>query len=136
MQLELITNPDVSQCVAYKIARVVYAETGATSLLLVEAFTSMISNLARYRGVTPDVVVTDCDVFLSLNENDARHELLNVAPDVRGFQMCLRVVRRMLHGNLPDASFGATRFHRADEMPAWSTSRGYIADVDGMLFYL
>lgn len=136
MQLELITNPDVSQCAAYKIARVVYAETGATSLPLVEAFTSMISNLARCRGVDPDVVITDRDVFLSLDENNARHELLNVAPDVRAFQMCLRVVRRMLHGNLPDECFGATRFHRVDEMPTWSTSRGYIADIDGVLFYL
>ncbi len=136
MQLELIKNPDASQGAAYKIARVVYAETGATSLSVTEAFTSMIANISRATGIAPDVIINDATLFPSLCPDNARHKLLGVAPDSRAFQMCLRVARRMLRGNLGDSCFGATRFHRTDEMPQWAMSRGYIADVDGILFYL
>ena len=45
MQLVLIKNPDDTQIVAYKLARIVFAETGATSLQIVEAFASMIYNI-------------------------------------------------------------------------------------------
>ena len=45
MQLTLIENNDDTKCVSYKIARVVFAETMATSLQLVEAMSSMIYNI-------------------------------------------------------------------------------------------
>lgn len=134
--MELILNPDHTRGDAYKIARVVYAETGATSLPLVEGFASMIANIARARGISPVMVVSDENTFGALRTNNSRHGALNVRPDSRAFQMCLRVVTRMLHGNLPDCCNGATRFHRDDEMPDWATSRGYIADIDGVLFYI
>lgn len=45
MHLTLIKNPDESKIIVYKIARVVYAETNASSLAAVESLVSMISNL-------------------------------------------------------------------------------------------
>ena len=135
MTLELIVNPDASQTDAYKIARVVYAECGASSLPVVEALCSMIANVARETGRCHADVACDENLMPAQSMTSRYYERMHVAPTSRGFQMCLRVVRRMLAGGLVDACHGAVRFHHADEMPAWATSRGYIADVDGLLFY-
>lgn len=136
MQLTLISNPDPSQSLAYRVARLVYAETGASSLPVVQAFTSMIANRARGMGVDIESLIGDSELISALNPESAFHQRLSVAPSNRGFQMCLRVARRMLTGALPDCCFGATKFHHADSIPDWATSLGYIDDVDGILFYL
>lgn len=136
MQLRLINNPDKSRAILYKIARVVYAETHATTLRLVEAMASMIANIANGTGRDYSDIISDSELFCSLNPESENNKLLSVNVTDNGFQMCLRVVSRMLHGTLPDSCNGATRFHHADKMPSWSTSRGYIADIDGLLFYL
>lgn len=128
MQLTLIKNPDENLGAAYKIARAVYAETNASSLPVVEALTSMIQNAARAYGCACADIVRDKDSFHA--------PVPDVAASNRGFKMCVRVAQRMLNGALPDCCRGATRFHHADVMPGWATSRGYIADVDGLLFYL
>lgn len=129
MQFELIQNTDTESVAVYKIARVVYNETGAKSLPLVEAFTAMIMNIARAGNVSPVDVICDKQIFMARNCDD-------VCASSREFQMCVRTVRRAMRGNLPDSVFGATRFHWACDMPSWAIARGYIADVDGMLFYL
>lgn len=129
MQFELIQNTDTESVAVYKVARVVYNETGAKSLPLVEAFTSMIMNIARAGNVSPVDVICDKQIFMARDNND-------VCAASREFQMCVRTVRRAMRGNLPDSVFGATRFHWACDMPGWAVARGYIADVDGMLFYL
>lgn len=136
MHLELISNPDTTRIGAYKIARVIYAQTGATSLPLVEAMASMIANIATRSGRDIDDIISDADIFDCVNPKSPRHELLQIDAANRGFQMCLRVAGRMLRGGLRDACNGATRFHPANEMPEWATARGYIADVDGFLFYV
>lgn len=136
MQLTLINNPDETQIVPYKIARLIYAETGASSLRVVEAMASMIQNAANAFGCTIDRIIDNADMFESLRSTSPRNKLLNVHPGNRGFQMCLRVARRMMRGNLPDACRGAVRFHRSNVLPQWAVSRGYIADIDGLLFYL
>lgn len=135
MQLALIHNPDESQIIIYKIARVIYAETYLPTLASVEALASMIKNIAKQsnRGVAD--VTDDADMFNSLQPESPRHKYLSVCATDRAFQMCLRVVKRMVFGDLPDCCSGATRFHHADEMPDWAVARGYIADVDGLLFY-
>ena len=82
-------------------------------------------------------MVSDENIFDSLKQNSFRHKYLNAdIKNNRAMHMCLRVVERMTHGGLVDTCFGATRFHHADEMPDWATSIGYIADIDGLLFYL
>ena len=129
MELELITNCANMTRDAYKIARTVYAETSGKSLPLVEAFTSMISNIARVRGIAPASVVDDADLFT----HNANTEIDTTG---RAVQMCLRTAQRMLRGNLSDITHGAVRFHTVNQMPDWATARGYIADIDGMLFYL
>lgn len=129
MELELISNATQMTRDAYKIARTVYAETSGKSLPLVEAFTSMIANIARARGITPASVVTDTNLFT--RDPDAEIDTTG-----RAFQMCLRTAQRMLRGNLSDITHGAVRFHTVNQMPDWATARGYIADIDGMLFYL
>ena len=135
MQLELIKNPDESQKDTYKIARVVYAETYMPTLASVEALTSMIKNIAVQSNRSVSDIANDSNVFNSLKNDSPRHDYLSVDANNRDFQMCVRVVRRMMHNNLPDMCCGATRFHHANEMPDWAVARGYIADVNGLLFY-
>lgn len=136
MNLRLIKNPDESRKLMYTIARVVYAETSASSLTAVEALVSMINNASRATGKSIAQIISDTDMFESLNPSSNRHELLSVAPTSRAFQMCLRVVGRMLCGGLPDMCRGATCFHHGCIMPDWARARGYILDVDELLFYL
>ena len=71
-----------------------------------------------------------------MDKNSPLHIRMTEPVTSRKFQMCLRVAQRMLSGGLCDACFNATRFHYSNEMPSWSIARGYIADIDGMLFYL
>ena len=138
MQMTVIRNPDMSGTTntAYKIARVVYAQTGGISLPLVCAFTSIIKNLSDASGVGISDLIGDKTIFPALKVSDINHARLHVPAQNRAFQMCVRTAYRMLMGQLPDSCYGATRFHYSDEIPAWATSRGYIADIDGVLFYL
>ena len=135
MTLELMVNPDASQTDVYKIARVVYAECGASSLPAVEALCAMIANIARATGRSHVDVACDENVLPAQNASSRHFPRMHVTPTSRGFQMCLRVAQRMMSGALSDVCHGAVRFHHADEMPAWAMARGYIADVDGLLFY-
>lgn len=128
MSIALIQYTDTSESLAYKIAHVVFAETGGKSLKSVEALTSMIKNLSNKTGVAFQDIINTSDMF--------SHKNKSIDITSRHFQMCLRVARRMLNGVLPDKCFGATMFHHVDTMPQWSVSRGYIADIDGILFYL
>ena len=59
MHFKLVENPDDIHAVVYKIARVVYAQTHAASLRLVEAMTSMIANAALQSGRTVSEIVSD-----------------------------------------------------------------------------
>jgi len=135
MNLNLITAHSETMSLAYDIARVVYAETNARSLRVVEALTSMISNRAKKNNISIRDVISDSVMFESLNDGSVRHPDLNVDSNRHDFQMCLRVAIRMLHGNLPDMCRGATMFHRTELLPSWAIARGYIADIDGILFY-
>jgi hypothetical protein len=137
MQLTLIKNNDESQIAIYKIARIVYAETGGASLAAAEALASMIGNLCRKSLRQLSDIAEDKKIFPCLSEkNSAAHKRLFVNADDAGFQMCLRAARKMAAGNLPDCVSGATRFHHADEIPDWATAVGYIAEVGGLLFYI
>lgn len=136
MHLTLIKNTDDSKILLYKIARLVYAETSASSLAAVEAVASMIANICLSSQRDLDDIVTDKNIFSSLDKKSERHDLLLVDSQSRNFQMCLRVTQRMLNGALPDSCCGATRFHHVDVLPGWAISRGYVAEIDGLLFYL
>lgn len=136
MQLTLIKNTDLYATDAYKIARTVYAQTGAVSLPLVEAMTSMIENISKRTGVGVVDVANNKNIFPVLNSESPFHHRLNVCATDSKFQMCVRVASRMLSGGLGDCCYGATCFHNADELPTWAISRGYIADIDDVLFYL
>ncbi len=129
MQLTLIKNTDANTTLAYQVARTVYSQTGASSLIAVEAITSMIKNIADKTGMNISDIIKDKDLFQPTN-------ISWVDANDRGFQMCVRVAQRMLRGGLPDCVFGATKFHFADDIPDWAVARGYIADIDGLLFYL
>ncbi len=135
MNLRLIENPDAGRGIAYSVARVVYAETSGASLRVVEALMSMIKNNAHKNNRDISDVISDHDLFRVLCPENVRHDALYIPADNRRFQMCVRVATRMLRGGLADTTHGATVFHHADEMPAWATARGYVADIDGILFY-
>ena len=136
MILSLVHNTDTSVGLAYKVARVVYAESGAKSLCGVEALTSMIKNLSDKTGIDIAQLVSDENIFSSLSDKSIRHLRMKVCANDNAFQMCLRTAKRMLRGGLEDCCYGATAFHHADIIPEWARARGYIADIDGMLFYL
>lgn len=136
MQLTLFTNNNDMQIVSYKLARIVFAETNAISLPIVEAMASMIYNIHTKYDKSFESIAKDTDIFDCLNPESNRHEYLNVDANDKKFQMCLRVIQTMLHGNLKDTVFGATKFHRADVIPDWAMSRGYISECEDILFYL
>lgn len=136
MQLTLIENSDNTSTVLYKMARVICAETSGSSLQLVEAMASMVYNIHIKYDIPFEDIVDNEKIFPVLNIKSARHENLAIAPSDKKFQMCLRVVQKMLNGNLRDSVFGATKFHHVDVMPDWARARGYIAEVDDVLFYL
>lgn len=136
MHLTLIKNTNESKIILYKITRVVYAETLCSSLPAVEALVSMISNLCITSKRDLLNIVEDKDIFESLNKNSQRHKHMLVDCNQSDFRICLRVVQRMLNGNLPDMCSGATRFHHSDVLPDWATARGYVAEIDDLLFYL
>jgi hypothetical protein len=132
MQLKLIKNTDMSATLSYRIARVVYEQTGAETLHVVEALTSMIKNLSDKTGTTISEIISDKTIFNDSNKIVCFNECMNS----RKFEMCIRVASRMLAGGLPDSCHGATKFHHANIIPEWAIARGYIDDVDGLLFYL
>ena len=135
MQMELIEVQSETMSLAYMVARVVYAETLAKSLRIVEALTSMIFNAATHDIKNIRHVISDTHRFESLNIESVRHKFLSVDASRRDFQMCLRTATTMLHGNLPDMCRHATMFHRAEFLPSWAIARGYVCDIDGLLFY-
>lgn len=136
MQLTIIKNTDSAKAIQYKIARVVYAETLCSSLSAVEALASMIENVSVAHSREFSDIVEDASIFESLCEKSQRHKYLQDDCRTREFNMCLRVVQRMINGDLPDCCSGAVKFHRAAAMPEWATARGYIAEIDDLLFYL
>ena len=136
MQLVLIENPDDTQIVPYKLARIVFAETRGTSLQVVEAMASMIYNVHTKYNKSFEDIAEDKNLFDVLNIKSERHQYMNVDITDRKFQMCLRTIKTMLHGNLQDTVFGATKFHHADIIPQWAIARGYIFECEDILFYL
>lgn len=136
MQMILIENQDDTKIVPYKIARIVYAETLASSLSAVEAMASMIYNIHIKYNKSFENIANDNDTFDSLNDKSTRHQYLSVPATDKKLQMCLRVVQTMMRGHLRDTVFGATKFHHDDIIPDWAMSRGYIAEIDDVLFYL
>ncbi|MDR1206891.1 MAG: hypothetical protein LBK26_00545 [Rickettsiales bacterium] len=135
-QLTLVKNDDDAKITTYKLARAIYAETLASSLRVVEALASMVANLSNKTGRTLSDIAQDENIFKSLRRESKRHKDLFVDSRTPEFQICLRTVRRMTGGQLKDAVTGATRFHHADNIPEWAAAMGYVADVDGLLFYL
>jgi len=135
MQIEIPGVQSETICLATKIARIVYAETLAKSLRVVEALTSMIANATKNDRHAMARMLCDKNIFESLNTKSMRYKYLFVDASRRDFQMCLRVAMRMLHGNLGDACNGATMFHRVEFLPDWAVARGYIADMGDILFY-
>lgn len=136
MQLNLYINNDDTQIVSYKLSRIVFAQTKAASLQIVEAFASMIYNIHIKYNKSFDEISKDSTLFDVLDKKSPRHCLLEVDTNDRKFQMCLRVIQTMMHGNLRDTVFGATNFHYADVIPQWAMSRGYITECENVLFYL
>lgn len=135
MYLTVISNSDEKNRDKYEIARTIYAETGAISLRVVEAFAAMIANAASKRGTNPINIVRDADMFGARCVSSPRNVRWRVEATSPAFHMCLRITTKMLNGTLGDVCSGATRFHHDDEMPDWAIALGYVADVDGILFY-
>ncbi len=133
--MQLHINTDEKMQLVYKIARVVYAHTNASSLQCVMGFTSMIQNISIKTNTDIEQVVLNKDIFDCWDTNSRHHKLLSVDAGLPAFLMCVRTVQKMMNGNLPDSSYGATRFHYDDELPSWATALGYIWEIDDILFY-
>ena len=129
MQMEFINASSAGATLAHVVAHLVYMETNAKSLRVVEALCSMIYNAAGKNCENIRRVISDSKLFAHANSDSV------VDINSRGYQMCLRTATKMLHGNLPDSCNGATKFHHGDVIPDWATARGYVADIDNLLFY-
>ena len=136
MQLFLITNPDDTQIVSYKLARIIFAETGGVSLQSAEAMASMIYNIHIKYDKSFEDIANDKNIFEALHEESPRHQYMNIESNNRKLQMCLRVVKTMMRGNLHDSVFGATKFHHSNIIPQWAMARGYITECEDILYYL
>jgi len=136
MQLVLIKNPDETQIVPYKLARIVFAETRAVSLQVVEAMASLIYNIHMKYNMPFENIANNKDIFEVLDEKSKRHQYMDIDVNDRKFQMCVRTIKTMMRGNLQDTVFGATRFHHTDVIPQWAIARGYITECEDILFYL
>lgn len=135
-QLVLIKNPDDTQITVYKLARIIFAETGATSLQIVEAMASLIYNIHIKHNKSFKDIANDKDIFDVLDEQSPRYQYLDIDADNRKLQMCVRIIKTMMRGNLQDSVFGATNFHHMDVIPQWAIARGYIMECEDILFYL
>ena len=131
-ELKLFVNENDDLIAEHRLARCVYAETLAESLPAVEALCAMVKNTGR----PISEIARDENVFESLSRESERHAALLVRHDDRGLLLCLRAVRRMLRGDIPDKIRGATRFHREDQLPDWATAIGSVAEVGNLLFYI
>ena len=129
MQLELVDAANEFTSLANVVADTVYAETGAKSLRVVEAMCSMIYNAADQKAENIKRVISDSKLFTHIKPDS----VIDITS--RGYQMCMRVARQMLRGNLSDKCNHATKFHHADKIPDWAVARGYVADIDDILFY-
>ena len=115
---------------------IIFAETGGGSLIAVESMASMIYNIHIKYEKSFENIARDKNIFEVLDEKSPRHTFLNVDANDRKLQMCLRVVKTMMRGNLCDCVFGATRFHHTDVIPMWAMARGYIYECGDILYYL
>ena len=95
----------------------------------------MIANISKRDNRNVKEIISDKTIFESLNSESNRYEYLSIDASRRDFQMCVRVAQSMIHGKLPDMCNHATSFHRDENLPNWAIARGYIADIDGILFY-
>ena len=95
-----------------------------------------IKNIVDKTGTDISIVIQDSNLFPSLRKSDINHDRIFVSASNPGFQMCVRTAGRIMSGCLGDCCYGATCFHNADELPTWAISRGYIADINDVLFYL
>lgn len=128
-------TPQDEKATIIQIARIIYAETRASSLPVVEALASMIGNIHQQSMKSFACIAADESMFECLQKDSTRSSDMLIAEDDPKFQMCLRVVKRMTIGQLPDSIRGAVRFHRESCIPEWATDKGSIAEVDGLLFY-
>lgn len=96
----------------------------------------MIYNLHIQKNLPFAKISGDKEIFESLNKNSSRHSYLNVDFNSPALQMCVRVTKRMMNGNIKSDIFGATRFHRTEKSPAWAKCLGYVYAIDDLLFYL
>ncbi len=136
MEITIIKNDNDEKITAYKLARIIFAETKGVSLLAVESIAAMIQNIHKSNNTDFSEIAKDSKIFESLNKKSERHKYLYVDPQDRKFQMCLRVVQRMLKNRINDCVMGATRFHRGDVFPNWATSLGYVAETEDLFFYI
>ncbi len=118
-----------------QLGKIIYAETRTSSLPAVEAMASMIGNIYQQSMQPFSCIAADESLFECLQKESSRHSDLLISEDDPKFQMCLRVLKRMINGKLPDSVRSAVRFHREDILPDWATDKGSIADIDGLLFY-
>ena len=135
MEITLIKNDDDNQITAFKLARIIFAETGGHSLRAAEALASMIYNLHKSTNRELSEIITDKEIFECLNKNSTRYSLLTSDINSRGMQMCVRIVQRLSKGRIQSDIMNTTRFHREDLSPDWAALLGYVAEIDGLLFY-
>ncbi|MBI5162457.1 MAG: cell wall hydrolase [Magnetospirillum sp.] len=74
--------------------------------------------------------------FSCWNETDPNRAKIEALSDNdRAFRVCLAVARRVLAGEVPDPTFGATHYHVKGLAPPWSKGKTPSAAIGNHLFF-
>ncbi len=127
------------------LARTIYGEARGEKLKGREAVASVVMNRVRkarrrngrhWWGGTVEEVCRKPWQFSCWNPNDPnRAKLLAVGPANRTFASCLRIAKRAVADEIPDATDGATHYHARSVSPPWARGRTPSAIIGGHLFY-
>lgn len=127
------------------LARTIYGEARGELVRGQEAVAAVIINRVRrardrggryWWGSTIEEVCTKPWQFSCWNAKDPnRGKIVDVTPENRIFQTCLRVARRAVSGTLADTTNGATHYHTKGIRPAWSRRRSPCVEIGQHQFY-
>lgn len=121
------------------LARTIYGEARGEPILGKEAVASVILNRIKraqkaggkyWWGATIKMVCLKPWQFSCWNRKDVnREKILSVTKNNRNFQICLRIARKAIAGQLKDRTEGATHYHATAVAPIWARGRMYAAEI-------
>ncbi|MCA3342558.1 MAG: cell wall hydrolase [Roseomonas sp.] len=122
------------------LAMTLWAEAADKPVRAIEALAALVMNRLR-QGRDPNArhIAAICRapfLFSCWNRRDPRHAALRaIPPGDAALTICRRIAQRAASGLLPDPTGGATLWHDAAHLPAWSVGQASITEIGGLCFY-